>query len=158
MIKSFRIIANILFVFGIVLLAGSLVTLYKIHRFRSLANSAEGTVVKITRSQMLNNHGGHFRDPLPASDTDRDTQAFHHTVYSFVVTYIADDGTEHRYESGYSEMPPSYFPGDKVTVYYDRNDVQLGGINGLLPALLTAGAGLFLIIFRIIYYVIKRQG
>jgi hypothetical protein len=157
MIKSFRVIANILFVFGIILLAGSLVTLYKVHKFRSLASKAEGTVVSISRNQMMNNHGGHFRDPLPASDSDRDTPAFHHTVFSFVVTYIAADGTEQRYESGYSDMPPSYFPGDKVTVYYNKNDVQLGGWNGLIHSLLTAGAGLFLIIFRIIYYFIKRN-
>ena len=158
MIKSFRIIANILFVFGIILLAGSLVTLYKVHKFRSLATSTEGTVLTITRSQMLNNHDGHFRDPLPVSASDRNTAAFHHTVFSFVVTYVGPDGTERRYESGYSNTPPSYFPGDKVTVYYDKNDVQLGGLNCLLPSLLTGGAGLFLIIFRIIYYFIKKNG
>lgn len=157
MIKSFRIIANILFVFGIILLAGSLVTLYKVHQFRSLATAAEGTVLTITRSQMLNNHGGHFRDPLPVSDADRNTAAFHHTVYSFVVTYTGEGGVEQRYESGYSDMPPSYFPGDKVTVYYDKKDVQLGGWNGLLPSLLTGSAGLFLIIFRIIYYFIRKH-
>jgi len=157
MIKSFSVIANILFVSGIILLTGSMITLYKVHQFRSVATSVEGTVISITRGQVLNNQLEHFRNPPPATESNRDVPSFHHKVFSFVVSYPGADGTEHRYQSAYSDAPPPYFIGDKVTVYYNKNDVQLGGWNGLLPMLLTGGAGLFLIIFRIIYYFIKRR-
>jgi hypothetical protein len=154
MIKSFSAIANVLVVFGIILLIGSMVSLYKVHKFRSVATSVEGTVISITRGRVLNNQLGHYRNPLPKDETS----SFHHTVFSFVVSYIDANGTESRYQSAYSDAPPPYLPGDKVTVYYNKDDVQLGGWSGLLMMLLTGAAGVFLIIFRVIYYFIKRQG
>lgn len=157
MIKSFTVIANILFVFGIILLLGSLVSLYKVQKFRSAAIKAEGTVISITRGLALNTHSSNYSNPLPYDENSRNIPAFHRSVYSFIVSYIDANGIEQRYHSGYSELPPSYFIGDKVTVYYNKHEVQLGGWGILLPTLLTGGGGLFLIIFRIIYYFIKKH-
>ena len=157
MIKSFSAIANILLVFGIIMLIGSMTSLYKVYQFRCVATSVEGTVISINRGQVLNNNLGHYRNPHPLNEGNREAPSFHHTAFSFIVSYTGADGTENHYQSAYSDAPPPYFIGDKVTVYYDKNDVQLGGWSGLLPTLLTGAAGLFLIIFRVIYYFIKKH-
>lgn len=74
------------------------------------------------------------------------------------VAFIDQNGNEHTYKSSVSSSPPSYYVGEKVTVYYDPsnlNKIEIDGFASLwLGSTILAGIGGILFLIGAVPFVI----
>lgn len=159
MIKSFKPIANLLFVFGMIMLSSGVVNIYRINKFRSHALPVEGKVSRIETNGPYNEPFHHYADRYGRTRSSGPEDAAYTYSYAPIVTYYPADGNEHTLILGKSYFS-TYFIGDKVNLYYDKNDpgsAQLAGWDAFLPAMGYIGLGLLLMSFKFIRLLIRKN-
>ena len=116
------IIRNIFSAIGLGLLAVALVLVFSTRSFLARAETVTGTVVEM-----------------------RPTRSNQSTSYSPVVDYTTAEGRTIRHYSSFATNPPSYHVGEKVTVYYLKDDPEKAKLEGFFSlwgvSLILGGLG-----------------
>ncbi|WP_177230343.1 DUF3592 domain-containing protein [Chitinophaga sp. CF118] len=142
MVITINRLSNIVLVIGVILLFTGGLLFYNGESFKSKAVKTKGLIV------------GFYQ-----RTSSRKGSAFNNT-WSPIAEYTGQNGEKKTYISHMSSNTAYYSIGDSVTVYYDKffsEHVQIEGIDGFFGAYVFAGFGLFLILFRLIYFLIKRN-
>jgi hypothetical protein len=142
-VQNFKGLSNVFLAIGIALLSTGGWLAWKTFKFKSEAEVAEGTVIGLV-------------EHTSSSSTKKRSGG---STWAPVVEYVGPDRQIKTYTSKISSSNP-YSYGDKVKIYYDKSDadhVIMDGIDGFFFALLVGGFGLFFIIFRGVYFFIRRN-
>lgn len=108
--RAFKIIFTLI---GIALLIGAVLSFNSTNTFVSKAQLTEGTVTELL--------------PRVSKDSDSGSTS---VTYAPVVEFVTDAGQTITYISSSSSNPPSYQPGETMSIYYLPNSPQTAKIDG----------------------------
>ena len=124
-----KVLGIFLLLFGLAIAGASGYHLYKTIDLRNNGSKADGKVLRL--------------DTHISKSRDKKNRTKKTTMYTPVVSFIDENGTEHSFKSDVSSSSPGYSVGEVVPVYYPANhpeDATLATTSGYV----LMGIGIFL--------------